>query len=327
MALPTLSKTWQISANNTVTAQGTAAATDQYIWWVIKNLLIGFGTLPWVVRGSSNSSTAGLDAVDRWTTSANIVKATSGSPHSWIVLRQTGIATNFELCIDANHPVAYIGSIIVSPSAGFTGGTTTARPTATDEIVLISTTTWSSNADTQHQVHAWQSTDGACTIVQVWRGGSAQPTFLMFVKPNDPPTGWSNPSLSVALGNNGGGISAPLTTFWASAGSPPVRARGSVGTINVNFGGEAATTGGNLAVISMNAASAFSGEWPFYPVGATTFTSPDTSRLGVVPDLWWKANAVLDGDTFPNNASTRQFVAAGGFIFPWLGDSTQMLLV
>jgi len=327
MALPVLTKTWQISPNNTITSAGSVLLTDSRVWWTIKEQLIGFGTLPWTVRGSSNGTTAGMDAVDRWVTETDIVKNFAGSAHSWIVLRQTGIATNFEICIDANHSAGWLGTFVVSPSAGFTGGSTTARPTATDEMILLNTTTWGSQFDGQHQIHAWQSTDGASTIVQVWRSGTNQSLFLLLCKPNDPVTGWSNPSFSAVVANNGNAIAAPYSTFWTSSGAGPVRGRAPSGIIFINFGGEAITNAGNPAAISLNAASTFSGEWPFFPIGGSTFTSPNNSRLGVVPDLWWKANAINDGDTFPNNPSVRQFVAAGGFIFPWLGDATQMLLV
>ncbi len=325
MGLPTLVKTWQFAVNQTVAAQGSGVATDQAILYAVKNILSGFGTLPWTVRGSSNSSAAAMDATDRWTSAAAVVKA--GGAHSWIVLRQTGIATNFELCLDCNSGAGGSITVVISPSAGFTGGSTTARPTATDEIVLINSTTWCSGQDVQHQIHAMQSTDGQCTRLQIWRGGTNQCTFWLFDKPNNPPAGWTNPSVSIALGTSSGIVSS----YSNLQGSSNFRGRGSA-TFNMFATGENAQAVGNSIVAadaSLGLGSVpndFDAAWPFYPIGIGSSQASHRGRHGSLFDLWWRPNAVNDADTFPNNAATRQFVAMANLIHPWVGDSTVPLL-
>src|SRR5512146_2064622 len=100
MALPTKTKTWQFKVNQATKYQGTFAATFQAVMFALKQSLITFALQPWTVVGSSDGATAGLDAVDRWSAANKLVQAADASAHSWIVLKQTGVAANFQVCID-----------------------------------------------------------------------------------------------------------------------------------------------------------------------------------------------------------------------------------
>ena len=154
-------------------------SADWHFIRTVKDALIAFASTPWTMRYSCNSVTAGAagDGVDRITTNANLVWASAGSAHSWIVLRQTGIATNFELLLSCEnaHASGTTLMIVVSPAAGFTGGTTTARPTATDEVVLnAAAVAWAASAVTALRWHLQQSTDGQCTRIITCAAGSIQ---------------------------------------------------------------------------------------------------------------------------------------------------------
>lgn len=320
MPLPTLSKTWQYNVNQTVVAGGSIQLTCQALFLTIKNTLKGFGTLPWAVRGSSDSATAGMDAVDRWVTSANLVGGTSGVAHSWIVLRQTGIATNFELCIDLTSNAYTSQTIIISPSAGFTGGSTTNRPTATDEIVLINGGASWSNVNANHVVHGMQSTDGQCTRLVVWRASTNLCTFLFFDKPANTVSGWTNPSV-------GGWLSsttsiANVYSILGHATSSTLRGRGTA-TMTVAFSGEGSFSSGNNLAQTTDVGTVqndFDANWPIFPIGIYSTTALHRGRHGTISDLWWKPIGVGNaGDTFPNDGS-RQFVAFGDLIFPWNGS-------
>lgn len=89
MSLPSLAKTWQFNANNSIAAQGTALADNRRLWRTLKDALIGFATNPWVMRYSCNSVTAGTagDGVDRLTADSNFVWANDTVAHTWYVLR------------------------------------------------------------------------------------------------------------------------------------------------------------------------------------------------------------------------------------------------
>jgi hypothetical protein len=315
MALPALVKTWQHNVNQAIAAQGTVLATDRLAWRTLKNSLIGFASNPWTVRGSSNSSAAAMDQVDRWVTDANLVWA-SGA-HSWIVLRQTGIATNYELCIDLNSGTNGTGTIATSPAAGFTGGTVTARPTATDENVLISTNTIggvnSTSTDNNVKLSVQQSTDGQCTRAQMW-SQNIQTMLMVLDKPANPVTGWTNPSFSVSLG----AFIASVGTLTNLVTTPVAKGKGaSAMTLAMTLEGQA--TAGSLQTL-LTSANDLSGSWPFLPIGMYSATALNRGRHGSFFDLWFGSSAVSNADTYPNDTS-RQFAQLGALIFPWNGTT------
>lgn len=322
MSLPTLIKTWQVSKNNTVAAQGSVAATEKRIIRTVKNLFLAPASGAWTVWGSnSGAGTFGNnDGVDRWTTDTDIVKAGAGSNHSWFVLKQTGIHANFQLCFDCLGTFAM--SIVISPAAGFgtvgggANGTATARPTATDEIVLISNTTWFSQVDAQHQIHFWQSTDGQCARLAIWRAGTNMCTFWLFEKPRNPRTGWSNPSVSIAKADTVG-ISNSIAVLNVSLVNGVARGRGTA-TMTITLTGEG-TSAGLLANVSPTSSQTndFDSTWDFSPIGLASDTTSNKGRHGMLNDLWWAPLSVTDADTFPNDANDRQFVKMGGLLLPW----------
>ena len=163
MALPVLAKTWQFQVNGTLPMLPGSKALIQNtaLVFAIKNGLVGFGTAPWVVRYSCNSVTAGTagDGVDRWATVANLVWNNAGAAHSWMVLRQTGIHSTYEILLSL-EPLSSTNLIVAQSDVGFTGGTTTARPTATDEYIL-GTANMTPSILTTIRTHFMQSTDGA----------------------------------------------------------------------------------------------------------------------------------------------------------------------
>lgn len=319
MALPTLAKTWQFDVNQTIAAQGSALATGKAIMFALKESLIGFAQNPWTVSGSSDSSTAGMDSVDRWVTAGNIVN--SSSNHSWIVLRQTGIASNYEVCIDFGTSGNTI-TLAASASAGFTGGSTTARPTATDEAILISNNIYMSGVDTTHQLHVMQATDGSCTRVIVWRGGTNLCTFFLFDKAANTVTGWTNPCISIAQCTTSG---IAMTYSSLTLGTS------SFGRYSGNFTAlwTSESVGGSIFPELTNigtVANSIDNSWSFFPIGIASTTAGNRGRHGSMVDIWWRPISVSDGDTFPNSSSNRQFVAFGPLIFPWT-NSTDVPLI
>lgn len=333
MTLPSLAKTWQFSVNQTVTSGGSGNLTAAKLMRTIKNSMKGFASTPWTVSGSSNAGgsdavptgSAGMDGVDRWTVDTDIASNGSNSRHPWIVLRQTGIATNYEICFEFQS-TGSLGSIwiFVSPSAGFTGGTTKLRPTATDEITISSGGAWHSGADATHQAHIWQSSDGECTRVLVWRAGTNLCTVWIFDKPSLPPAGWTNPSVSYFYSTTTG---IAITYANLSTGST---GKGKNGTtlLTPKFSGEGDTTTLLCNVTSVGTiVNDFDSNWPIFSIGLyENVAASSRGKLGKVFDLWWKPSGATDGDTFPNDSNNRQFVCMGCLILPWTSDSTAPLL-
>ncbi|HSX21505.1 MAG TPA: hypothetical protein VLE97_01870 [Gaiellaceae bacterium] len=322
MALPTLTKTWQFNVNNAIVALGSSLADNRRLLRSIKNAMVGFTTNPWTMRYSCDSVTAGTagDGVDRWTADANLVWANAGSAHSWAVIRQTGIATNFELLLSC-ETAAGLGQILtayISFSAGFTGGTTTARPTATDEQVLISAANWSGvSTDVASRWSVMQSTDGQCTRVIIASAGAATAYWLL-EKPANPTTGWSNPSISLMIQN------VPVFSTLCAAASTAAKMRNGSTTGNVVFLCE----GNNTNLIPADTtfgtvANEIDSSWPMTPIAVASYTVGVRGRHGTLQDLWFGQASIATADTYPNDAS-NQFVQFGCLIFPWNGGGVNL---
>ena len=164
MAIPARTRTYAFNVNQTFRSTGVALSDAQRLMRALKNSLKALGASAWTVRYSCDSSVAGTvgDGVDRWSADAALVWGATA--RSWIVLRQTGSGANFEVCIDLNSATTTNATIVVSFATSFSGGSTTARPTAVDEKVLISAAAWHSiPASTNHQLHIMVGDDGKVT--------------------------------------------------------------------------------------------------------------------------------------------------------------------
>lgn len=403
MPLPVLAKTWQYDVNQSLADTAAILTNDQQLLLAIKDSLIGFGTLPWTVRGSSNQEqmslgsataaspivittgqlhglttgstvvitgatgtmagalngthvitvittstfsiagngiglvysggglvtygSAALDTVDRWTLRQDLVRPKNNSAHAWIVLRQTGIATNFEICLDLVSTTNFNLNFVVSYSAGFTGGSATARPTATDEAVVLSAPYGYSGAAVAYALHAMQSTDGKCTRIIVYRGTTNQCTFWLIDVPQFPVAGWTNPSIICCLAAQGGFANSYTTLADDDTSQTVGRVNGT--PIAFHWGGESA--GGTILAQLTNVGSVvneISLVNSMFPIPMFSNRFEVRGRHGALFDIWWRSSSVAaDATTFPNNAATRQFATLGNLVIPWTGDATDPLLV
>lgn len=326
--LPTLTKTWQFSVNNS-TGLGAGTAIDINRTWIrtVKDALLAFASSPWTMRYSCNSVAAGTagDGVDRITTNANLVWANAGTAHSWLVLRQTGIATNYELLLSCESTAAAGNTltIYVSPSSAFTGGTTTNRPTATDEIPLNTSSLWASNTISALRWHMLLSTDGQCTRIVTCNANAIQ-SFLSLEKPGSPVTGWTNPSASYA-GPAAGGTAMVAASLGGTAAYSS-RISGNIANISMSAEGvitSAASSSFPTNTNWGNLGNELSGEWPMLPTGMICTTAPVRGRHGVFQDMWVGSGGANSGDTYPSGAS-NQFAQFGALILPWNGSAVQL---
>lgn len=145
MAIPALTRAYSARVNVPFgTNNTTALLLHQFAAWSLMMHLTNnhsTGTASsvardansvWTVLGSSDGATAGMDGVNRWTTTftpSKLVRAASGSAHSWIALRNA--ASALECVIALNSVTDGTGSVTFTRvAAGFSGGSTTARPSA-----------------------------------------------------------------------------------------------------------------------------------------------------------------------------------------------------
>lgn len=257
MAAPVLVKTWQIDADNLIPVGATNVAEARDMFLLFKNKLIGFATLPLTVAGSSNGTTFGFDAVDRWTTAADLVQ------NAWIVLQDAQVNPTFQICFQLIG-AGWVTSgqtpqlqITVSRLAGFgaaaggSNGNATTRPTASDEDARANMSWPASAASHARRLYFWRSTDGQVTRV-LWRNVTAGTWYGLFEwgRPRVPRSLWTNPCY-YRFGWNAGGLDAP----WLLSASFLVTAyRGSVKVtdINTHIAGPFSTFNANLIPAALN---------------------------------------------------------------------------
>lgn len=321
MPLPSYTKTWQLTRNSTVAGQASVTATHQKLVKSIIDALLALSILPPTVRYSCNGTTAGTagDGVNRWSTDSSLVWAGSGA-HSWMVLRFSGITSTFEVCFDLLNSNTYVMTIVMSQSAAFTGGTTSARPTATDEVVLLSAGNYgAATTAIQHRFSVLQSTDGQCCRVLLCFSGG--PTGLwLFEKPANATNGWTNPNFGLIYGNTG--------SITASISNLNTLGRSRIGstTATMQLLCEGTSSGAAIADSTWgNAANDIDGSWPLFPVGIASTTVGTKGRHGTLQDIYWGSQAIATAEGYPADGTNR-WIQVGGLVLPWGEDSTGLSL-
>ena len=340
MSLPTLAKTWQFNINQAYAAPGSVTNLNKTALLALKNSLIGFASNPFTIGYSCNGSTAGTanDGVDRWAAIADVVFGNPGATHSWVVLKQPAIAAGFQILISASAEadsagVAYATqlaiSIYVSRSAGFTGGSKTARPTATDEQTVKeiggSTGRWGGINATNLalRVHALMSTDGLCTRVFFASSGVVWGAFTLDAVSNTTDASWS-PAWHARLHSklSSGTFPQSLSTAMYYAYDGAIFFNGTASTAALTAESRGGTFGPDDNGFAAMANDA-DGNWLFFPIGLVSATMGARGRLGTMIDIWWGSSAVPSGDRY--DATSKSFAQLGPWIVPWDGSSAVAL--
>lgn len=315
MPLPAVAKTWQFShLSNSLS--GVQQTDLDAIFISIKNALIGFGLSPWTVIGSSNGVAAGLDGVDRVT--STIVHANAGSAHSWIVLKQGG--SNAQVMFSF---LAATASMLIrwSPAAGFTGGSITADPTATDSPTALINGFWCGNiggTGGQYRTHVQHSTDGQCTRVFICANGLAAGCWVID-KPGNPSTGWAAPVVASfsSIGNNITDTSLLAVSSWLGQAKFQAFGPASGGTtmpLTITY--EEIGSGNSWVGDAFGNPNEISGEYLFGAVGLFhNTTTGQRGRHGDILDLYFTHQGSVMGDTFPASG-TKQFQQVGNMVVP-----------
>lgn len=319
--LPTTVKTWQFNVNKGLAGTSSVLTDHRQVLFNIVWALLGFATNPWRVVGSVDGSSVmanPLDAVNRWTDVSKINWNLPGSPHSWIVLKQTNILTSFQVLIACEG--ATDGTtlyVAISPGGLYTSGGNTNRPTATDEIVLIGQGSWLlANSSAICRLHVLQSDDGQVTRIFV-HSNNICILYWDFsrVSSSVGGLGWSTPFTAVARGGN---PALNQAGFFLGSNGSGIRSKWNNIITEMLYTGE----GWNGALGGQRTTRAFEtdGTFPFFPIGLACETPFCFGRYGTVYDLWWGASnpPVMEGSWYPNDL-TYQFVQFGNLIIKWNG--------
>ncbi len=351
MSIPAISKTWQYDVNVGLPEPPISAASRGIWLRRIKTAFLGFAVQPWTTGYSCDSVTAGSanDGTDRWTTDAKVVWSsnTGTGVRSWYVFKQSGLVSGFQLCIHCKTTGG--GStgggleLVFSVNAGFTGGTTTARPTATDEVIFLAGA-WANGNEVYVQawtmfLHVMQSTDGQATRVFITPGTSGTTggtmTFWLFDKISSPVSGWTYPVLCTGAASSGTTPTSCATYAFFMTFST-VWAQNSYGYSNLTSGafscaftceGAVASTTALWSVASRHFfANDFDGSFPLFSIGVYSEQTGNRGKHGTVPDLFWgrfrgstSGPYGYNGDCYPNSTA-RTLVSFGVVVHPWNGS-------
>ena len=328
MALPSVTKTWQYNVNNVITCQVDAATMFQKLVYAFKTALLGFGTAPWTVVKSSDST--GFGATDRWTDYTKLVwcQNASGQAHSWIVLQNS--VTSVQLLIDLNgngaNPWVQCWALAVSQNpagaTGFvTGGSTTARPTASDEIVILGQAgnqgfTFYTTTPYEIVWNVMQSTDGQ-SVRWFINSLNISRCFGGIDAITEAVSGFANPVLwnhSFAGAPNHDYMLGQLVYYFKKTG---VTYTGYGTCENTWRSTVTENTGYSLIPNEID------GTWPMLPIGFVSPTTLVRGRHGRFNDMWAGSTSIPNGFCYPNDG-TRQFIQVGNVILPWNGTNPRI---
>ena len=330
MSAPTKACTWQFSLNNCayLAQLGDFGTLTRTVLLTVKNQLIGFSLSPWVVRGSSDAATAGMEGTDRWSVIAKLVWAANGSAHSWIVLRQAGLS-NFEVCIDLNNAAStsYLGSVIVSTGGLFTGGSTTTRPTATDEYTLVNHSVLFNGEPGDASLYWYdvmQATDGSATrIIGIsMQGGNPLGRMLAFFETvGNPVAGWTNP-VAFTWSFNNAYLENTLAYSW-SHDAARVVIRANSGAFGVCYLGAPGVNGvssfGAIGEVLTVPHDFGNDEWSIDPMTLICSTIGMRGVWGTMRDMYWGNTYFNAFIGYEDGVTHYAWAQLGHVVFPWDG--------
>lgn len=295
---------WTVTAAAaTIVAAGTVAATNKLILVAMPAAwhTAGISTLDYCCNGSA----AGVkgDLVERWNASGDIVGNTPGNAHSWRV--ETLAGGLGQICVDRDDVFDGSGSIFWSEAVGFTGGTTTARPTASDEIEITSTTNILHTVNGTNVIHLWRCSDSGREGVRMAitnTGASAGPCALMSIeRAASTPAAWTTKIAARYMG--GSGTFGNRSDWTAVAPNGGWRARVS------------ATARTPIAIgDTPPVANDVDGDRLIAPCGLNDAT---IGRLGFVDDFHFIDDAFTAYGTLSDVNGTLGWIALDEVVWPW----------
>lgn len=306
----TKSRTWQYLVNQRVTQ---TSSTDVYagVLLAIKNgLKSGTFTTPAQIIQTCNAVT--VSSSDNLFSITDFVWGSSGTI-TWFTMKFPGLGTNYQVCFSCSGSSSRNAMVVaISPSAGFTGGTTSARPTATDEVVIASTWAPASWLSLSSLVHIMQSSDGKAIRVIVNNNGLTN-VFMMFDTVGNTDTWWTIPVVAVVKG--GGTNQIDYGSFY---NIPGLKSYAS-GAISLYLG--TLSWAAQAAGVRITTSNSRTSKYIVTEMGVASETaSPATFGVhGKMVDLWWGPSAgTVEGQTAPEDGS-YQYVQFGHMVFPWNG--------
>jgi hypothetical protein len=276
-----LEKTW--GCEIAYTSSTTAALTNKKFMVSIKNILKLHG---WVVAQSCDSVSVAIgDLNDNWIDEGDITNAAPGSAHSWIVLKNSNISTNFSLCIDFSSAAgaSYVG--FYCTTAGYQeNGTTAAKPTVNvggyENTLQANTLQWTGTVATEKQVMLLYSSDYKCYRFFLDHVGSSQSQWFIEV-PKNPPSWFTNPYMASITTNT------LYVDYVASCVTTVTRYKTDVNSAPVTLGFGSVGMTGALGNTIYGYRQDVNGNFLLSPIYLISTTSSYPGIYGELYDMYW----------------------------------------
>jgi len=303
----------------------TAADTSKELGYLLKeSLLYGTdglkgGPAAWSVAGSGDGvdPASGMDAVDRWTNRTKVVMAAGN--HSWIVVKQPALGSApgyLQVCIDFNSATNGTLSVVFSRAAGFTGGSISARPTATDQVVIAEATAlWPTTAAVGScGINCLKSTDGKVTRLMRSVDGifSTSRVYWFMEQLNQVETYWPSDCVVGVCAMSISGL-AGSSHIFTQQGSSHAGRMSCDGTYNYQLS--------NALSVSGMLRPDYGGAWPVYPCGFYVDTGLFKGKIGDFFDLWAAPETLPNYEYLAGSGGDFEFVNVGGIVQPWVGTT------
>lgn len=326
MALPTKERTWN-SIVYSLPGTGSRPENGGKVFYALKEALL---TANWtVVKSCDRSSVSGI-GVDLWTDYTKVLWDTAGNTlHSWIVLQAPAtLHSSLQLLIGtwcttnwgSDDVVAYITAKYSFDPAGFTGGTTSADPTAPNTVTLRSGVFNNNDGRWANQVNDGAannsfnfiySSDGEAFRCFFCVNGAAA-SFFCFERAEDLLGGsyWdTEPVIGIWPYQPSYAELNDASKFTANLDGTPVVAR-------------AATLGWGAAMYGQNqnlADEIGDGGWSLNDIFLVSTTTGSRGKFGRIKDLFFTATSPPNGSTMPLTGEWRQFAKFGDLVTAWDG--------
>ncbi len=289
------------------------------------------GRSPWKCKGSGAGTTgkgSGMDGIDRWVRSADLQTSTSGvGNRSWFVAQNE--VSGAELCFfqytNSTSSEFERIELVCSPNNGFTGGSATARPTATDESILLANSIdWCGKTDVVSppwRIHVAQTTDGY--DLHLWLHTLVDETLFIFSRI---PTGVQGDSVkpwngtrNVMGARNNMDVASWSDTAAAYACIDKDASAG--GPFKPAFKLQTDLCNNSPLPTQLKALrNEVSGEYQVYPIGLFTATTSVRGRHGRMPDMFFVGDGGSAGMPMGARMASNAWVRVGDFLLPWGGS-------